>query len=183
MPTLNIKPSHKTIKNYYVELEKYAQLGAQNEGTVRAAFQSLLQHYCGQSDLTLLCEKTHILPPDKGGKGVIDVSNPTVKSLIRLACHTDTGKQKIRKTICTPKQPRNLPQATHRKISSFNLRRMRCSTKAGSSTSTLTLPSRQTSCVCYRRSSDIRRRTSRHGIPQSLNLGKRCRNSVSNWQR
>ena len=69
MPTLNIKPSHKPIKNYYVELEKYAQLGEQNEGTVRAAFQSLLQHYCGQSDLTLLCEKTHILPPDKGGKG------------------------------------------------------------------------------------------------------------------
>ena len=68
MPTFNIKPSHKPIKNYYVELEKYAQLGEQNEGTVRAAFQSLLQHYCGQSDLTLLCEKTHIFPPDKGGK-------------------------------------------------------------------------------------------------------------------
>ena len=59
MLTLNIKPSHKPIKNYYVELEKYAQLGQQNEGTVRAAFQSLLQHYCRQSDLTLLCEKTH----------------------------------------------------------------------------------------------------------------------------
>ena len=62
MPTLNIKPSHKPIKNYYVELEKYAQLGEQNEGTVRAAFQSLLQHYCRQSDLTLLCEKTHYTP-------------------------------------------------------------------------------------------------------------------------
>ena len=62
MPTLNIKPSHKPIKNYYVELEKYAQLGEQNEGTVRAAFQSLLQHYCGQSDFTLLCEKTHYTP-------------------------------------------------------------------------------------------------------------------------
>ncbi len=62
MPILNIKPSHKPIKNYYVELEKYAQLGEQNEGTVRAAFQSLLQYYCGQSDLTLLCEKTHYTP-------------------------------------------------------------------------------------------------------------------------
>ena len=68
MPILNIKPSHKPIKNYYIELEKYAHLGEQNEGTVRAAFQSLLQHYCGQSDLTLLCEKT-LYPPDKGGKG------------------------------------------------------------------------------------------------------------------
>ena len=35
----NIKPTHTPIKTYYVELEKYAQLGEENEGTVRAAFQ------------------------------------------------------------------------------------------------------------------------------------------------
>ena len=58
MPSLNIKPTHKPIKTYYAELEKYAQLGAENEGSVRAAFQNLLQHYCRQSNLTLLCEKT-----------------------------------------------------------------------------------------------------------------------------
>ena len=69
MSDLNIKTTHKPIKTYYAELEKYAQLGAENEGTVRAAFQNLLQHYCGQSNLTLLCEKSHPLPPDKGGKG------------------------------------------------------------------------------------------------------------------
>ena len=69
MPDFNIKPTHKPIKNYYAELEKYAQHGIENEGTVRAAFQDLLQHYCRQSNLTLLCEKSHILPPDKGGKG------------------------------------------------------------------------------------------------------------------
>ena len=57
MSSLNIKPTHKPIKTYYAELEKYAQLGAENEGSVRAAFQNLLQHYCGQSNLTLLCEK------------------------------------------------------------------------------------------------------------------------------
>ena len=68
MPVLNIKPTHKPIKTYYTELEKYAQFGEQNEGTVRAAFQNLLQHYCHQSDLTLLCEKT-LYPPDKEGKG------------------------------------------------------------------------------------------------------------------
>ena len=62
MPELNIKASHKPIKTYYVELEKYAQLGEVNEGTVRAAFQNLLQHYCHQSDFTLLCEKTHYTP-------------------------------------------------------------------------------------------------------------------------
>ena len=62
MPELNIKASHKPIKTYYVELEKYAQLGEVNEGTVRAAFQNLLQHYCHQSDFTPLCEKTHYTP-------------------------------------------------------------------------------------------------------------------------
>ncbi len=62
MSDFNIKPTHKPIKNYYAELEKYAQHGAENEGTVRAAFQNLLQHYCHQSDLTLLCEKTHYTP-------------------------------------------------------------------------------------------------------------------------
>ena len=62
MPDFNIKPTHKSIKNYYAELEKYAQHGVENEGTVRAAFQNLLQHYCGQSNLTLLCEKTHYTP-------------------------------------------------------------------------------------------------------------------------
>ena len=69
MSDLNIKTTHKPIKTYYAELEKYAQLGEENEGTVRAAFQNLLQHYCGQSNLTLLCEKSHTLPPDKADKG------------------------------------------------------------------------------------------------------------------
>ncbi|MYK19820.1 DEAD/DEAH box helicase, partial [Candidatus Poribacteria bacterium] len=62
---LNIKPTHKPIKTYYTELEKYARHGAENEGTVRAAFQNLLQHYCSRSDLTLLCEKTHYTPEKK----------------------------------------------------------------------------------------------------------------------
>ena len=58
MPYVNIKPTHKPIKTYYDELDKYTQLGAENEGTVRTAFQNLLQHYCGKSNLTLLCERT-----------------------------------------------------------------------------------------------------------------------------
>ena len=67
MRHLNIRPTHKPIKQYYTELKEYEQLGEQNEGTVRTAFQSLLQHYARQADLTLLCEKTHTLAPDKGG--------------------------------------------------------------------------------------------------------------------
>ena len=62
MSNLNIKPTHKPIKTYYAELKEYERLGEQNEGTVRAAFQGLLQHYCHQSKLTLLCEKTHYTP-------------------------------------------------------------------------------------------------------------------------
>ena len=58
MPTLNIKPTHKPIKNYYAELEAYAKIGAEHEGAVRTAFQTLLQHYCRQADLILVCEKT-----------------------------------------------------------------------------------------------------------------------------
>ena len=58
MPSVNIKTTHKPIRTYYAELAKYAHFGAKNEGSVRAAFQNLLQHYCGQSNLTLLCEKT-----------------------------------------------------------------------------------------------------------------------------
>ena len=65
MPDFNIKPTHKPIKNYYAELEKYAQHGVENEGTVRTAFQNLLQHYCHRSDLTLLCEKAHYTPENR----------------------------------------------------------------------------------------------------------------------
>ena len=59
---LTIKPTHKLIKQYYAELKEYEQLGERNEGTVRAAFQSLLQHYSRQADLTLICEKTRYTP-------------------------------------------------------------------------------------------------------------------------
>ena len=45
MPVLNIKPTHKPIKTYYTELEKYAQLGEQNEGTVRAALEWVIDQY------------------------------------------------------------------------------------------------------------------------------------------
>ncbi|MCY3721159.1 MAG: hypothetical protein OXG97_02955, partial [Candidatus Poribacteria bacterium] len=58
MPSLNIKPTHKPIRNYYTELSEYAKVGAEHEGAVRTAFQNLLQHYCRQADLILVCEKT-----------------------------------------------------------------------------------------------------------------------------
>ena len=59
---LNIKPTHKPIKTYYAELHKVTHLGAQHEGAVRVPFQNLLQHYCAQRNLTLVCEKTRTTP-------------------------------------------------------------------------------------------------------------------------
>ena len=35
---LNIKPTHKPIKNYYAELKLFTKFGAQHEGAVRVAF-------------------------------------------------------------------------------------------------------------------------------------------------
>ena len=59
---LTIKPTHKPIKTYYAELDKVTHLGAQHEGAVRVPFQNLLQHYCAQRNLTLVCEKTRTTP-------------------------------------------------------------------------------------------------------------------------
>ncbi|MXV74634.1 N-6 DNA methylase, partial [Candidatus Poribacteria bacterium] len=61
----NIKPSHKPVKNYYAELQEYDSIGAAHEGAVRTAFQNLLQHYCRQADLILVCEKTHYTPENR----------------------------------------------------------------------------------------------------------------------
>ena len=58
----NIKPTHKPIKQYYAELQEYDSIGAAHEGAVRTAFQNLLQHYCRQADLILVCEKTRYTP-------------------------------------------------------------------------------------------------------------------------
>ncbi|RKU27405.1 DNA helicase [Candidatus Poribacteria bacterium] len=65
MPYVNIKTTHKPIKTYYDELDNYTQLGAKNEGTVRSAFQNLLQHYCGKCNLTLLCERTKYIAENR----------------------------------------------------------------------------------------------------------------------
>ena len=65
MPNLNIKPTHKSIKQYYAELQEYDNIGVEHEGAVRTAFQNLLQHYCRQASLTLVCEKPHYTTENK----------------------------------------------------------------------------------------------------------------------
>ena len=65
MPHLNIKPSHKPIKTYYAELQEYDNIGVEHEGAVRTAFQNLLQHYCRQASLILVCERPHYTTENK----------------------------------------------------------------------------------------------------------------------
>ena len=56
MTTLNLKSNHKIIKNYYDELNRFDRLGKTHEGTVRSAFQSLLQGCARKFDWTLIPE-------------------------------------------------------------------------------------------------------------------------------
>ena len=51
MPTLNLKPTHKSVKTYYAALDQFAQLGVTHETAVRAAFQTLLEHCARQCKL------------------------------------------------------------------------------------------------------------------------------------
>ena len=56
MPSLNLKPTHKPIKNYYAALDQFDRLGVTHETAVRSAFQSLLQHYGGKLKWALVPE-------------------------------------------------------------------------------------------------------------------------------
>ena len=56
MPTLNLKPAHKSVKAYYSALEQFAKLDVTHETAVRAAFQTLLEHCARQCKWTLVPE-------------------------------------------------------------------------------------------------------------------------------
>ena len=61
MTSLNIKPTHKPIEDYYYALDQFDQLGFTHETAVRSAFQSLLQHYGQKLKWTLVPE--HSMTP------------------------------------------------------------------------------------------------------------------------
>jgi predicted helicase len=52
--TLNLKPSHKAVKDYYDTLSNLADLRASHEGAVSPAFAALLQHCARQFKWTLV---------------------------------------------------------------------------------------------------------------------------------
>jgi len=48
MERLNLKPTHKAVRNYYQALKEFESIGVSHEGAVRSAFQTLLEE-CGRS--------------------------------------------------------------------------------------------------------------------------------------
>src|SRR5437870_758635 len=47
MDRLNLKPTHKPVRNYYEALCQFKSIGVSHEGAVRSAFQTLLEQ-CGR---------------------------------------------------------------------------------------------------------------------------------------
>ena len=65
MPTLNLKPTHKSVTAYYESLDAFERLGVAHETAVRSAFQSLLET-CGKPfRWTLVPEHSIALPQNK----------------------------------------------------------------------------------------------------------------------
>ncbi len=50
MAILELKATHKAVRDYYKALHRFAELGSKHEGAVRSAFQDLLEHYGRQRD-------------------------------------------------------------------------------------------------------------------------------------
>lgn len=70
MATLNLKPTHKAVRDYYAALEGFAQLGVRHEGAVRVAFQGLLEHCARQKRWTLVPE--YAVRTGRGRRIVVD---------------------------------------------------------------------------------------------------------------
>jgi hypothetical protein len=57
MQQLEIKPSHKPIKQYYAALAEFEKHGATKETSVRAAFQEILTTYAGKKKWSFIAEE------------------------------------------------------------------------------------------------------------------------------
>ncbi len=54
MPQLNLKPTHKPVRDYYTTLQQYEQHGVTHEGAVSAPFETLLNTCAKQVNATLI---------------------------------------------------------------------------------------------------------------------------------
>ncbi|MYK18323.1 DNA helicase, partial [Candidatus Poribacteria bacterium] len=69
MPKLNLKPSHKSIRDYYATLQQYQQHDIRHEGAVSLPFETLL-HTCAKQINATLIPQYPMRP--KGNRIVID---------------------------------------------------------------------------------------------------------------
>ena len=70
MPKLNLKPSHKAIRDYYATLQQYAQQGITHEGAVSSPFDTLLHACAKQMNATFVPQ--HAMHTAAGNRIVID---------------------------------------------------------------------------------------------------------------
>ena len=70
MPKLNLKPTHKAIRDYYATLQQYAQHNIIREGAVSSPFETLLHACAKQVNATLVPQYPMRAP--KGNRIVID---------------------------------------------------------------------------------------------------------------
>ena len=70
MPKLNLKPTHKPIRDYYTTLQQYAQHDITHEGAVSSPFDTLL-HACAKQVNATLVPQYQMRTP-KGNRIVID---------------------------------------------------------------------------------------------------------------
>jgi hypothetical protein len=107
MPSLELKPTHKPIVNYYAALRQFDDLGVSHEGAVKSAFHGLLDHCARQHDWTLVIDQYQVSTDKRSGitndpnrpddpeyivrllGQVITVSLETVKAVKGLPVFTD----------------------------------------------------------------------------------------------
>ena len=70
MPKLNLKPSHKVIRDYYATLQQYQQHAIRHEGAVSSPFETLLHICAKQINATFAPQYT--MRARKGNRIVID---------------------------------------------------------------------------------------------------------------
>ena len=70
MPKLNLKPTHKAIRDYYATLQQYDQYNATHEGAVSNPFAFLLDACAKQRNATLIPQ--YAMRTSKGNRIVID---------------------------------------------------------------------------------------------------------------
>lgn len=58
MPRLNLKPSHKAIRDYYATLQQYTEQGIRHEGAVSSPFDTLLHACAKQMNATFVPQHT-----------------------------------------------------------------------------------------------------------------------------